>query len=356
MAREVFIVNNSCENNNKIKPSFDENRSILGKLFPLRTPFTVILDSSEICNFKCNYCFRSDSNKKAWGYAISNDLMSDDIFYKAVEQIQKFPDDLKQISLSHQGEPLFNKKIPERVRYIKGKRIKGRVSIHTNGSLLTPDYAVDLVESGIDRIIISLQGITQKKYKDTCDYNMDMEFFYDTLKLMYERKKNTQICIKVMDIALDDGEAEYFYEKYAEVADRVFIEHAIQIWEEKDYSKVSKSYGLQNIDKMSTNKYGNNFPTQYCCPIIFNTIVVLPNGDVYPCTQLLTPYKLGNINEESLEQLWNGDKRKKLLIDQCKQNLPDVCKVCGIRQNSIYSEEDMIDNYRMDILERLEKK
>ena len=32
------------QRNEKIKPSYDENRQVLGKIYPLSTPFTVILD------------------------------------------------------------------------------------------------------------------------------------------------------------------------------------------------------------------------------------------------------------------------------------------------------------------------
>lgn len=330
-----------------IMPSFDTNRRQLAEILPLATPFTVILDASERCNFKCNYCFRSESDKRAWGYAVENNMMNDQIFKMAVSQIECFPETVKQISLSHQGEPLMNRKIPWMVRYIKDRGIKSRVSIHTNGSLLTPQYVRELVDSEIDRVIISLQGMSSEKYKAVCGCGIDFEQFYSNLRYFYETKKNTQICIKIMDIALEEGEEENFYDMFAPIADRVFVEKVIHIWKEKEYLDSDKNNDL------AFNKYGMGFPPQKVCPLIFHTIVVLPNGDVYPCTQLLQEEKLGNIQDKPLVELWNCEKRKEMLRNQCRLAVPEICVDCGIRQNTIYSEKDMLDGFEEQILSRI---
>lgn len=332
-----------------IKPSFDANRVQLSNVLPLSTPFTVILDAGEVCNFKCNYCFRSEKNQAAWGYAIHKELMSKEIFETAVSQIQQFPEEVKQISLSHQGEPLANRDLPKMVKYIKNQGIKSRISIHTNGSLLTKRYVEELADSEIDKVIVSLQGLSAEKYREVCEYNLDFEKFYDNLKYFYEIKRNTQIYIKIIDAALEKGEEEKFYDLFSPIADRVFIEEQVPIWKEKDYRH------LRADDKLVFNKYGKRFPRQKVCPVIFHTVVVLPNGDVYPCTQLLQREKLGNIKEQTLQALWNSTKKREMLIQQCKLCAPEVCTDCGIIQNTIFTKEDMLDEYRMEILKRLEQ-
>lgn len=331
-----------------IKPLFDMNRVQLAEVLPLNTPFTVVLDASEVCNFKCNYCFRSENDIRAWGYAAENKMMSEAIFYSAISQIQSFPDEVRQISLSHHGEPLTNRRLPQMVKYIKGKGIKSRVSIHTNASLLTPQYVEELADSGIDRIIVSLQGLSADKYQSVCGFRIDFGQFYHNLKYFYEIKKgNTQLCIKIIDAALDQGEEDKFYEMFSPIADRVFIEKVTPIWKEKEYSNLTEGGTL------SFNKYGMGFTTQKVCPLIFHTIVVLPNGDVYPCTQLLQKEKLGNVQEQTLPEMWNSEMRKEMLRNQCRRCIPELCEDCGIRQNTIFSKEDMLDEYRNEILSRL---
>ena len=332
----------------RIKPSFDANRQKLGEVLPLRVPFNVLIDSSEACNFKCNYCFRAEKDKSAWGYAKKNELMEWSTFEKVIEQIMEFEEPVKQISLSVHGEPLCNRRLPDMVRYIKGKAITGRVSIHTNASLLDEAYVCDLADSGIDKVVVSLQGITSEKYRQVCGAPVDMNRLYDMLKLFSEKKRNTMLHVKVADVALEQGEEELFYEKYLPIADRVFVEKIVPIWKGTEFSE-------QQAKTMVQNKYGALLPKQHCCPVLFHTIVVTPNGDVYPCTQLLSPKPLGNIKETTLKQLWNGEERKELLRRQLELCAPDICEGCYIRDNSIFTEEDLIDAYRGEIKKRLDQ-
>lgn len=330
----------------QIKPSFDQNRQILGKILPLETPFNLILDVSEACNFRCSYCFRGQEDKGKWGYAKKQEFMSDEVFKMTVKQVQLFPQTVKQISLSNHGEPLCNRRLPDMVRYIKEQGIHSRISIHTNAAMLDEEYALDLANSDIDRIVVSLQGLTSEKYKEVCGARIDYEEFYHNLEILFKNKKHTNIYYKIMDLALNEGEEEEFYKQYAPIGDRVYVEQMVPIWKDVKLPEADKQ-------KAITNKYGDSFEEQQVCPLIFHTMVVSPVGDVYPCTQLCTPYKLGNINDISLISLWNSELRKSLLIKQCKLDNPKICNGCYISQNSIYTKEDMIDEYRLEILERL---
>lgn len=335
----------------KIKPSFDTNRQVLGKIFPLDTPFTVILDTSERCNFRCRYCFRASEDKSGYYYASRNDLMDMEVFKLAVEHMKAFPQQPRQISLSHQGEPLCNPNVPEMVRHIKKEGFTGRVSIHSNGSLLTEEYALRLAESDIDRVIFSIQGVSDEAYQRTCGVKADFDRLCRNIGILYKNKHNTQINVKVVDAALQEGEAEKFYEIFSPIADRVFVEQIVPIWEDKDYAGLTDTKLTDD-----TNKYGTEFGKVECCRICFDTIVVLPNGDVYPCTQIAMEQCLGNIKERAMVDLWNSSERKELMKAHLTDTRPGVCRDCYIPKNSVYTKEDWIDPYKEEILERLESK
>ena len=251
-----------------------------------------------------------------------------EIFTRTVEQIKEFPDEVKQISLSHHGEPLCNPRLPHMAKYIKEQGIRSRISMHTNASLLNDEIVDMLAESEIDKIVVSLQGLSAGKYREICKADVDFSALVRNLGRLHEKKVTTQLFVKVMDASLEEGEAQLFYDMFAPIADRVFIEKEVQIWKDLETKDGNMIY----------NKYGTDFPRQQCCPLIFHTIVVIPNG---------------NVKEDTLKNFWCSSARMELLKRQCLLENPDICRDCFIGQNSIYAREDMIDEYREEILERL---
>lgn len=332
--------------NGKIRPSYDTNRQVLGKIYPIDTPFNVILDASEACNFRCSYCFRSSSDKNGWGYARDGKLMDRETFMRAFEQVMGFQEPVRQISLSNHGEPLVNRDVPWMARYMREHGYAGRISIHTNASLLDGDYAEELAGAGLSRIVISIQGLTGDKYREVCGVEVDFDRLLRAIStLHYQCDAHTaEIDVKIADTSLAPGEEAEFYSLFESVADRVFVEKIVPIWKNVDAGG----------EAIASNKFGEKFPLQECCTLIFHTIVVAPNGDVYPCTQLLCPYRLGNIKEHTLKYYWTGQERRDLLRSILSLSAPAMCEGCYIRQNSIYSEQDMIDDYREEILKRVD--
>lgn len=333
--------------NENIKPFFNPKREVLGKILPIDTPFTVIIDTSEICNFKCNYCFRGTLDRESEIYARTEGLMKWDVFVKIVEQIKQFPNQVKRISLSGHGEPLCNSLLADMVRYIKKNGLLGKTEIHTNGSLLNDELIENLLDSGIDAINISLQGLNSKTYKDVADVHIDFEQFYRNIEKLYKAKRHTQINIKVANISLEEGEEEIFYEKFAKISDRVYIEQIVPLFNGVDYSNIK--------EKSNINKYGEYFGEIKSCIQVFYNLLITPQGNIYPCAHLTPPISLGSIQERTLLEAWNSNERieflKKNLIKGCISEVN--CRECYVKYNSIKVKEDLIDSYSEEILDRL---
>lgn len=78
--------------------------------------------------------------------------------------IDEIGDYLFDIELYNWGEPLIHKQTPEFIRYAKSKDIK--VVVHTNLSIdLSDEYIRNLVRSGLDELIASVDGATQATYE-----------------------------------------------------------------------------------------------------------------------------------------------------------------------------------------------
>ena len=322
--------------------SYSKDRHILGEELPLDTPYTILIHISDMCNLRCKYCFRYDESIKAEDYR-KNRLMDWETFLRIVEQMKEFPGQFKRIALSHHGEPLCNRLLPQMASYVKSAGLTGKTDIHTNALLLDGQYVEELCEAELDRIVISIQGLNEKKYLEECGARIDFGRFYQTLEMLYRKKKKTQIHIKTVDEAVD-GEKEEFYKLFSPIADRVFVESVVPLWTGADMKE----------DEFE-NKYGDVFQIQKCCPLVFYTINVLPDGTIYPCSHIRPPFRLGNVHDTTLAEAWNSEKKREFLKQMllCGRFDAGECKNCYIPQNAVMTREDSIDGYAEQILGRM---
>ena len=326
--------------------SYQVNRVKLGNVLPLRTPFSITLDVSEVCNLHCSYCFRSSEENRTNSYAWKNNLMEEETFYTAVSQIQEFPDRIKKISLSGHGEPLCNRKIVKMIKYLKSKLPETVIEIHTNATLLDKKYALELAESGIDKINISLQGLNSEKYKEVCGKDIDFNDFIAGIETLYKNKKNTIVNVKIIEIAID-GEADKkrFHELFDKISDHAIIEKVVPIWKTEEYKNSQET----------TNKFGEEIPYQRCCSLLFYSLHVAPDGKIYACSQPEVSFDLDSIFDTTLMAAWNSEKRRKFLISHLELGREKIedCKDCYIAQNSIMTNEDSLNDSYMEILNRM---
>ena len=162
------------------------------------------------CNFKCDYCLNS-LPKEEHGY-ISNKIFMDlSLYKKCIDDIAKFENKLKALLFVGMGEPLLHKDIVEMVRYAKEKDIADSIEIVTNGALLNNSLSKMLIEAGLDRLRISIQGVSKEKYKKTSNVDIDFEEFVQNINYFYENRKNTKVYVKIIDCSLSDKNEEQIF-------------------------------------------------------------------------------------------------------------------------------------------------
>lgn len=333
-----------------IKASYNKDRLCLGEKLPLDTPLSIIVDVSERCNFKCNYCFRSKDKDESWDYAAKNGLMPMEIFRRSVRQMSEFPQKIKSVSLSGHGEPLCNPNIIEMVHYLRTSGVTERIEMHTNASLLSEEKAKDIARAGFSRIVVSLQGLDADSYRRVCGAKLDWYAFYGNLRTLFRNKNSDlHLHIKISEAAFDQeneaAEKERFYALFGEIADTVSVEEVTPLWKNMRVG----------TDKL-VNKYGQETGEIVCCPILFYKMWIAPDGEIYPCTGLPAPMSLGNISQVSLYEAWNGQKRREFLMEHLRsaRESNTACIDCFVPVNTVTMEKDRIDPYRSEILKRLE--
>ena len=148
----------------KIKPRINlEGRTKLETVIPLSTPFILSVDPSSACNFQCKFCPTGDRQliRSTQRWQGKMDLA---LFTKIINDLSEFDHPLKVLRLYKEGEPLLNPNLPDMIRYAKNSGMIDFIDTTTNGSLLTDDLSLKLVEAGLDRINISVDAMSDKQF------------------------------------------------------------------------------------------------------------------------------------------------------------------------------------------------
>jgi radical SAM protein with 4Fe4S-binding SPASM domain len=268
--------------------------------------------------------------------------MDFETFKKAIDSLKEFPERLKAIIFAGHGEPLIHKDIDKMVKYAKEKNVAERIEIVTNGSLLNQELSDRLIAVGLDRLRISIQGVTAKKYKEVCGIEIDYNKFVENIRYFYQNRENTDMYIKIIDIALNNNDEEkIFYDIFKPISDTAAIEYTIPFVSEIDYSKFDTDF---TKCKQGHKRCSN------ICSMPFYMLVLEPNGNVVPCCSTSVPIVYGNINNENMGEIWNSIKLKEFLhLQLTDRNNNVICKKCSVPSFGL-QEGDYLDDYSEELL------
>jgi MoaA/NifB/PqqE/SkfB family radical SAM enzyme len=154
-------------------------------------PKFVKIENTNFCNSKCLYCpHRIMKRKKGF--------MSDKLFKKIVEECIEWK--IKEIHLCNFGEPLIDKKLYKKIRYIK-KRSRIKTVIFTNGRLLTKQVSKKLMTSGLDELWISFDGFSKEhfeKYRYPLKYDEVLKNIIDAINVKKRLNAKTKIILQTV--------------------------------------------------------------------------------------------------------------------------------------------------------------
>lgn len=335
-------------NKEKLDNGRDNNRIPLYEVVPLNAPFTIGIGVSDFCNFKCVYCVHSLEK-----FPRKEIMISWEDFLFIMQNIEELysvkKERAKNFSIIGIGEPLLHKRVADMVRYIKEHDVSKRIEITTNGTMLTHKLSDALIDAGLTRLLISIQGVNAEKYKKICGYDIDMNKFISEIEYFYHHRKQCKVYIKTMDIALDsEEEKEKFYEIFSPICDTINVENTLQACDGVEYGDI-----LLESNRNIT-RYGFEFKERKCCDSLFMRLTVEPNGNVYSCACQWPGLSLGNIKDRPLKEIWNGELHKKYmrLHLEGKKNTIPRCAKC---ESMSYSGHPMdnLDEHMDEILKKI---
>jgi radical SAM protein with 4Fe4S-binding SPASM domain len=290
-------------------------------------PISISFEPTTSCNLRCPEC---PSGLRA--FSRPTGMLRKDFFTETIDQISK---DLTYLVFYFQGEPFLNPDFLNMVQYAASKKIYTATS--TNAHYLKDDVAKRTVESGLDRLIISIDGTTQETYQQYRvggNLNKVLEGAANIVKWKKELKSRTPFIIfQFLVVRHNEHQIEEVKELAKQIGvDDVWLKTA-QVYDyENDPNKLiplNQKYSRYKKDKEGKMKFrGNN---ENHCWRLWHDPVITWNGAVVPCCfDKDAQHQLGNLNQQSFKELWkNGTYnqfRSKVL--QSRQNI-DICANCS---------------------------
>jgi radical SAM protein with 4Fe4S-binding SPASM domain len=284
-------------------------------------PWTLTIEPTNRCNLSCPEC---PSGNGAMVRPLG--LMPMEDFTRLVDEIRH---EVFYLQLFFQGEPFIHNHLLEMVRYARSRRMY--VSISTNAHYLRPAVAEEVIASGLDRLIVSIDGMTQEVYEqyrvggslakvhealenlDAARRSASKSTTELTLQLLVTRQNEEQLP-QLRDLA----------RRYrADVALKTMQVYSIESAEK--FLPTDPRYSrYENVDgELRTRNALHNR-----CVRLWERSVVTWDGIVVPCCfDKDAAYPLGQLGETRFADIWQSetyhDFRRRVLhnrrdIDMCR--------------------------------------
>jgi radical SAM protein with 4Fe4S-binding SPASM domain len=310
----------------KVLSSFYASR-LLNKPVQWGYPVSISFEPTTSCNLRCPEC---PSGLRQ--FTRPTGMLQSNFFKETIDDIYK---ELLYLIFYFQGEPYLNPDFLEMVKYANAKGIYTATS--TNAHYLNDEAAKKTVQSGLDRLIISIDGTTQDVYKQyRVGGNIDkvLEGAKNIVKWKKELHSKTPfIFFQFLVVKPNEHQIKDIKRLAKEVGvDEVRFKTA-QVYEyETDPNNL-----IPTIDKFS--RYKKNIDGTYTaknklanrCWKLQHANVITWDGLVVPCCfDKDATHQLGNLKTQSFKQIWHNDNYKQFRTELMKsrKNI-DICANCS---------------------------
>jgi radical SAM protein with 4Fe4S-binding SPASM domain len=313
-------------NCSKVLSSFYISR-LLKKPVQWGYPMSISFEPTTSCNLRCPEC---PSGLRQ--FSRPTGMLQNDFFKRTIDEIHK---ELLYLIFYFQGEPYLNPDFLEMVKYASDKKIYTATS--TNAHYLTDEVAKKTVESGLDRLIISIDGTTQdvyKQYRVGGNLEKVLEGAKNIMKWKKVLKSKTPfVFFQFLVVKPNEHQIEDIKRLAKEVGvDEVRFKTA-QVYEyETDPNQL-----IPTIDKYS--RYKKNADGSYAaknklanhCWKLQHANVITWDGLVVPCCfDKDATHQLGNLKTQPFKEIWHNANYKQFRNELMKsrKNI-DICANCS---------------------------
>lgn len=288
-------------------------------------PMTISIEPTTACNLRCPEC---PSGLRAFTRDTGN--LKTTLLSNIIGQLHR---ELLMIIFYFQGEPYIN---PDFLDMVKAARDKGIYTItSTNGHFLSDDNARKTIESGLDRMIISVDGTTQEVYEQ---YRKEgkLENVLEGARNMVKWKKKLNVShphliFQFLVVKPNEHQMQDLEKLAKEIGiDEVKFKSA-QVYDYKNGNPlIPENEKYSRYIKQADGSYKVKHALVNRCWKLTHSCVITWDGLVVPCCfDKDATHQLGDLKENTFNEIWQGEKytnfRQRILNGRSEI---DICQNC----------------------------
>ena len=281
-------------------------------------PAVYFIEPTNACNLACIMC--------------PNPRLSDHSSYMNFHLFSHLIDQIREsaiiIRLNYRGEPLLHPEIVAMIRHAK-ERTTARISLSTNATLLTPSLSQELINSGLDEIVFSVDANTPATYNKI----KGRDLFQQTIDNIHEflqvsRESNIKIILKIIEMHANETEIDHFLRRWQSFRCHVKISW-MSTWANQ----------LPANRMLSPNLCPAPSGRRVACADLWYKMAITSDGLIpICCHDYLIKYPIGNLNNSTIADIWNNSHLTKLRAEHHHTHfsINNLCKLCpefSARQN-----------------------
>jgi len=267
-------------------------------------PEQIRLENTNKCNAHCVICPR-EKQTRAQGF------MDESLLERILEECRG--ERITKFTVQGYGEPLLDKNFCRFVRRAKDTLDCPTFSV-SNGSLITPGLAREMVSSGLDKVKISFYGVNKEEYE-----KIHTPLSFD---------KTRQCILNLIEAKKEAGSSMKIRLQYIGSIWR-FLPFCLQ-WAGKTM------VGFNTLHNYGHGRRYNRRENRGRCPMLDDPILqVLWNGDIVPCCYDFNgEMVLGNLYKNSIREIWRGEPYEKMRKANDRGDFSDypICLMCDRRR------------------------
>jgi radical SAM protein with 4Fe4S-binding SPASM domain len=300
---------------------------LLAKPIQWGYPMSVSFEPTTSCNLRCPEC---PSGLRS--FTRPTGMLEKSFFEQTIDSVHK---ELIYLTFYFQGEPYLHPEFLPMVQYASAKKIYTATS--TNAHYLTDEKARQTIESGLDRLIISIDGTTQETYQQYRIGGQLNKVIEGARKIVeWKKKLNSQtpfVIFQFLVVKPNEHQIADVKKIAKEVGvDDVWLKTAqVYDYEHDPNGLIPADNKYSRYKKDANGQYQPKHKLSNHCWKLWHSNVITWDGKVVPCCfDKDATHRLGDLKASSMKDIWNGEAYRhfRQQISKGRKNI-DICANCS---------------------------